>query len=108
MWQLRRAQTLTKDDIFKLAHGLQCIYRQFDRFTKTNFPERLKFKSSIEKVIRRERSKLYRLNKDLPGVSLIGQFELELVDLRHSIGGRISIGQNRRRCEHSHRSPEIH
>lgn len=87
MWQLRRAQTLTKDDIFKLAHGLQCIYRQFDGFTKTNFPERLKFKSSIEKVIRRERSKLYRLNKDLPGVSLIGQFELELVDLRHSIGG---------------------
>ncbi|CAO4186219.1 hypothetical protein [Methylorubrum extorquens] len=87
MWQLRRAQTLTKDDIFKLAHGLQCIYRQFEGFIKTNFPERLKFKSSIEKVKRRERSKLYRLNKDLPGVSLIGQFELELVDLRHSIGG---------------------
>ncbi|WIU40258.1 hypothetical protein [Methylorubrum extorquens] len=87
MWQLRQAQILSRDDIFKLAHGLQCIYRQFDGLTKTNFPERLKFKSSIEKVIRRERSKLYRLNKDLPGVSLIGQFELELVDLRHSIGG---------------------
>lgn len=87
MWQLRRAQSLTREDIFNLAHGLQCIYRQFEGFTKTNFPERLKFKSSIEKVIIRERSKLYRLNKDLPGVSLIGQFELELVDLRHSIGG---------------------
>lgn len=34
-----------------------------------------------------ERSKLYRLNKDLPGISLIGQYELELVDLRHAIGG---------------------
>lgn len=87
MWQLRKAQPLNIKDIFTLAHGLQCIYRQFEGFTKTNFPERLKFKSSIEKVIRRERSKLYLLNKDLPGVSLIGQFELELVDLRHSIGG---------------------
>lgn len=87
MWQLRKAQTLSRDDIFKLAHGLQCLDRQFEGLTKTNSPERLKFKSSIEKVMRRERSKLYRLNKDLPGISLIGQFELELVDLRHSIGG---------------------
>ncbi|MGU3540419.1 hypothetical protein [Methylobacterium sp. A54F] len=87
MWQLRRAHELDHKDVFQLALGLQCIYREFRGITKTNFPERLKFKSSIEKVMKRERSKLYRLSKAFPDLSLIGQFELELVDLRHAIGG---------------------
>ncbi|AWN41310.1 hypothetical protein DK389_13295 [Methylobacterium durans] len=87
MFQLRRAQKLDYKDIYRIAQDLQNISRAFCGITKTRFPERLKYLSSIRKVLKRERSRLYRLNKDLPGLSLIGQFELELVDLRHSIGG---------------------
>ena len=87
MWQLRKAQLLDRKDIITLADGFQFIDRKFRGITKTSYPERLKFKSSNTKVIRRERKKLYRLSKDLPGVSLIGVFELELVDLRHAISG---------------------
>lgn len=89
LWQLRRAIRLNREDIVTLAQGFQCIYREFTGITKTNYPERLKFRSSIEKVMKRERKKLYRINKDdqLPGVSVTGMFELELVDLRHAIGG---------------------
>ncbi len=78
-----------REDIITLAQGFQCIYREFTGITKTNYPERPKFKSSIEKVMKRERKKLYRINKDdqLPDISMTGMFELELVDLRHAIGG---------------------
>ena len=87
MFQLRRAQRLDYKDIYRIAQDLQNISRTFCGIIKTRFPERLKYLSSIRKVLKRERNKLYRLNKDLPGLSLIGQFELELVDLRHSISG---------------------
>lgn len=87
MYQLRKAQKLNRKDILVLSDGFQFIDRKFGGITKTNYPERLKYKSSIAKVVRRERSKLYRLTTSLPGVSLIGVFELELVDLRHAIGG---------------------
>lgn len=87
MWQLRKAQPLDRYDILAITHDLQFVDREFRGITKTNYPERLKFKSSIEKVIKRERKKLDRLNKDLPGVSLIGVFELELINLRHAING---------------------
>ncbi|GJE12765.1 hypothetical protein [Methylobacterium longum] len=89
LWQLHKATPLNREDIVTLAQGFQCIYREFTGITKTNYPERLKYKSSIEKVMKRERKKLYRINKDdqLPGVSVTGMFELELIDLRHAIGG---------------------
>lgn len=89
LWQLRRANPLDREDIVTLAQGFQCIYREFTGITKTNYPERLKFKSSIEKVMKRERKKLYRIIKEdqLPGIAVTGMFELELVDLRHAIGG---------------------
>ena len=87
MWQLRKAQPLDREDILAVIHDLQFVDREFRGITKTSYPERLKFKSSLEKVIKRERDKLYRLPKSLYNVSLIGMFELELVDLRHSIGG---------------------
>ncbi|MGU3479031.1 hypothetical protein [Methylobacterium sp. D48H] len=89
LWQLRRANPLDREDIITLAQGFQCIYREFTGITKTNYPERLKFKSSIEKVMKRERKKLYRIIKEdqLPGIAVTGMFELELVDLRHAIGG---------------------
>jgi hypothetical protein len=89
LWQLRKASRLDQHDIFALAQGFQCIYREFAGVNKTNYPERLKFKSSIEKVMKRERKKLYRINKEdqLPGVAITGMFEMELVDLRHAIGG---------------------
>ncbi|MCJ2144350.1 hypothetical protein [Methylobacterium sp. E-066] len=88
MYQLRKAQKLSRRDILALSDDFQFIDREFRGITKTNYPERLKYKSSIAKVIRRERNKLYRLSKSLPGVSLIGVFELELIDLRHAIGGK--------------------
>lgn len=84
---MRKAQPLDRKDIITLTDGFQFIDREFRGISKTNYPERLKFKSSITKVLKRERNKLYRLSKDLPGVSLVGVFELELVDLRHAIGG---------------------
>ncbi|TXN01308.1 hypothetical protein FV242_18990 [Methylobacterium sp. WL64] len=89
LWQLRKATRLEREDIVTLAQGFQCIYREFTAITKTNYPERLKFKSSIEKVMKRERKKLYRIIKEdqLPGIAVTGMFELELVDLRHAIGG---------------------
>lgn len=89
LWQLRKATRLEREDIITLAQGFQCIYREFTGITKTNYPERLKFKSSIEKVMKRERKKLYRIIKEdqLPGIAVTGMFELELVDLRHAIGG---------------------
>ena len=89
LWQLRRASQLDREDIITLAQGFQCIYREFTGITKTNYPERLKFKSSIEKVKKREKSKLNRIIKEgqLPGVAITGLFELELVDLRHAISG---------------------
>ena len=89
LWQLRRASRLDREDIITLAQGFQCIYREFTGITKTNYPERLKFKSSIEKVMKREKGKLRRIIKEgqLPGVSITGMFEMELVDLRHAISG---------------------
>ncbi|GJD75135.1 hypothetical protein [Methylobacterium goesingense] len=87
LYQLKGAEPFERREIYPLARALQCVFREFPGITKTRFKERLKFKSSIEKVMKRERSKLYRLGRELPRISLIGQFELELIDLHHAVGG---------------------
>ncbi|MDG2570761.1 hypothetical protein P7L87_24725, partial [Vibrio parahaemolyticus] len=82
--QLQKSQKLSEQEIHKIALALQWIYRDFRTINRTKFPEYLKLKSSVEKVIKRERDKLYYLLRDLPKVSIIGSFEIELIDLFHA------------------------
>ncbi|MBF9197150.1 hypothetical protein [Microvirga terrestris] len=82
--QLQKSQKLSEQEFHKVALALQWIYRDFRTINRTKFPEYLKLKSSVEKVIKRERDKLYYLLRDLPKVSIIGSFEIELIDLFHA------------------------
>lgn len=104
--QLWKAKQLSEREIHEIALALQWIYRDFRSITRTRFPEHLKLKSSIEKVIKRERKKLYSILRDLPNLSISGTFEIELIDLVHASENfhpnkvetlRLLAGQKRKR-----------
>lgn len=85
--QFKHSRPLTLNEVFRVARALQIIYRDFSSITQTRFPDRLKLKSSVEEIIKRERQKLYTITQDLPNIGIRGSFELELVDLHHVLGG---------------------
>lgn len=85
---LARADCLTPPEIISVATHLEFIGRTFPSVNRLNYPEALALQEAVEKAIKLEWRKINTIYRDLPGVSIIGSFELELVDLRHALGGK--------------------
>lgn len=85
--RLARSKTLSVGEIDLVARKLQIIGRTFPSLTRAKYPEHLRLVRDIEHAIKRESRKLNTLYKAFPNVSIIGAYELELVDLQHVLNG---------------------